>query len=367
MDQSGSNLETYLAEIPEPRQTLPSPIQVANGKQFPPQQQILLYSSEDWEEFTTEWVHFQKQKYTSVKRLSGAGDKGIDVAAFQDELGFKGKWDCYQCKHYKTSLTPSIAYPEIAKILWHSFNKEFNPPSKYYFIAPKGCGITLTKLLLDPDKLRDNLREEWEKSCAKSITEGIDVKLEDEFLVYFEAFDFKIFSKKEPLEIIEEHRQTPYYSARFGGGLPSRPNAQLPPVAVSPHESRYIAQLFEVYSEETGRTVSSSFDLQHESLLLSHFDRAREHFYSAESLRTFARDNVPSGTFDNLKEEVLTGVIDTAHSHHESSLKRVNAVTERATSLQITDNCLISVTKVQDRKGICHQLANEDSLQWRMG
>lgn len=42
----------------------------------------------------------------------------------------------------------------------------------------------------------------------------------------------------------------------------------------------------------------------------------------------------------------------------------MKAVIDRANEIQLTENGLIQVTKVQDRNGICHQLANEDKLIW---
>lgn len=58
-------------------------------------------------------------------------------------------------------------------------------------------------------------------------------------------------------------------------------------------------------------------------------------------------------------------MIDVEAAAHEDGYARVNAVTQAAVSLQMTSNALMSVVKVQDRKGMCHQLANEDRLRWR--
>jgi hypothetical protein len=60
--------------------------QVQLGVRFLPQQQILLYSSEQWEEFVAEWAYFcLKEQYKEVKRFAGAGDKGIDITGFTDQ------------------------------------------------------------------------------------------------------------------------------------------------------------------------------------------------------------------------------------------------------------------------------------------
>jgi hypothetical protein len=44
-------------------QSTPSSATILHGRLIPPQQQILLYSSDDWEEFILEWVHHQKTRY----------------------------------------------------------------------------------------------------------------------------------------------------------------------------------------------------------------------------------------------------------------------------------------------------------------
>ena len=73
---------------------------------------------------------------------------------------------------------------------------------------------------------------------------------------------------------------------------------------------------------------------------------------------------MPQGTFEDLQDEVIAGVIEVERAAHDDGLSRVNAVTQTAAQLPLTANGLISVTKIQDKKGICHQLANENRLQW---
>lgn len=131
------------------------------------------------------------------------------------------------------------------------------------------------------------------------------------------------------------------------------------------HRSRYIQQLFEAYSDHTKVDVSDLAGIGARQDLTDHFHRQREFFYHAEALRNFARDTVPAGTFEDLQSEVLAGVADVEAASHADGYARMNAVTQTAVSLRITSNALISVTKIQDCKGICHQLANENRLRWR--
>lgn len=338
---------------------------VITGKQFSPQQQVLLYSSDEWEEFILEWVNSQTKNYLSVQRFTGAGDMGIDIAGFVDKDGLMGVWDNYQCKHYGQPLPATTAVTEIGKILWYSFNKKYVPPRKHYFVAPQDCGTKLIKLLSKPADLQKYVFDNWDTYCLKKITSTQDVKLEDTFRDYAEYFDYSIFTSKKSLDVITDHNTTPFYTGRFGGGLKPRPTPMSAPATIAAAENRYVQQLFDVYSEERNATVASLSDLSTSQELTQHFHRQREMFYHAESLRNFARDNVPSGTYENLMSEVHAGVIEVESAAHSTSMKRLTEVTQAAVSLHLTASPLISVTMVQDKKGICHQLANDDKLRWK--
>lgn len=354
------------AAIPEPPQS-PSATAatVVAGKPVLPHVHVLSYSEDDWELFIYEWVHFQKTAYTKVERYSGAGDMGIDVAGQVDDKGVNGVWDNFQCKHYDDALTPGVALPEIAKVLWYTFKKEYVAPRKYYFIAPKNCGTALAKLLKDPKKLRQELYNRWDKNCANEITSKETIALDGDFKNHVDKFDLSIFSSRTCLEILDEHRKTPYYAIRFGGGLPDRPKPAPPPSAPAVSESRYVEQSLVAYGDHKKEDIKSSTALSTWPELQEHFGRQREFFYYAEALRNFARDTVPSGTFEDLQNEVHAGVVDLSQSAHDDGFACVNAVTQAATALQLTSNPLISVIKTQDRRGICHQLANDDRLKWK--
>lgn len=364
-DASTKEFELATEDIPKPsQQGGVSSGKVVHGKLIPPQQQILLFSAVDWEAFIEEWVHYKRTQYSLVTRLSASADMGIDVAGFTDDLWFQGVWDNHQCKHYGNAITPSTAIPEIGKCIWHASEGRFAPPRKYFFMAPKDCGMSLKKLLLNSVDLKDKLLEKWDDWCATLITSTKTIPLEGEFLKYVEAFDFSIFTFKSRLDVIEEHRKTPYFAARFGGGLPDRPSADMPPAEPDPKESRYLQQLLDAYGDHKSQPCADTSALAAWPELVEHFFRQREVFYHAESLRNFARDNVPQGTFNDLQDEVFAGVIEVESAAHNDGLSRVNAVTQAAAQLPMTANGLITVTRIQDKKGICHQLANEDRLQW---
>lgn len=338
---------------------------VAQGPVIPPQQQLLLYSPDQWEDFVQEWAHYcLKKQYNQVQRFTGSGDRGIDIAGFTDDKKLQGVWDNYQCKHYDNALRPTNVWVEIGKMIWYSYQKEYTPPRRYYFVAPKGAGTSLTALLADAAKLRDELIANWEKYVQKAITKSQEIPLDAPLLAYVNAFDFSIFDAKTSMQLVADHRTSPAHAARFGGGLKPRPEAAKPPAAIATEESRYVTQLLGAYADHLKKPVGSPDDLAATTRLKDHFHRQREAFYHAEALRLFARDSVPAGVFESLQEDIYDGVVDVHDAGHPDGYLRVCAVTKAARDLQITANALISCVKPKDRDGICHQLANEDRLNW---
>jgi len=318
------------------------------GLPIPKVSRVQIFSPDDWEEFVEEWASSLKSEYAMVRRFAGAGDMGVDVA----------------CKRYDHALRPSDIHVEIGKVIYYTWLGEYTVPRRHFFVASRDVGTTAARLLLDPAKLRDSVRQAWEKQCRHEITSTAEVELAGPLLVHFDAFDFSIFGFRSLLELVEQHATTRYHSVRFGGGLPARPATAGPPTLHGEHESRYIRQLLNAYGDHLGDRLPDVAALAPHDSMHRNFVRQRERFYSAEALRNFSRDTVPDGTFDALQEEIYQGVIDVCEGTHASGFDRMRATVLHAAQVVSTSNPLAPATRVQDRQGICHQLANEDRLEW---
>ena len=297
-------------------------------------------------------------------RFSGANDRGIDIAGFTDRQHLAGVWDNYQCKHYDVAITPGIAWPEIGKILWHSFNGHYNAPRSYYFVAPRGTGTTLTQYLANSGALKNALLNAWDKNVRDRITSTQSVPLSGKFAEYVEKFDFSIFKPLSIRQVVEEHRTSPYFIARFGGGIPARAHVTNPPDEIQAGESIYVGHLLAAYADHAKEDIKDRNSLKAWRHLDDHFKRQRECFYHAESLRVFVRDKVEPGTYETLQDEIYHGVVNTCDSAHPDGLARVNAVTAAAQTPALDAHPLGPSAFVRDRHGICHQLANQDRLKW---
>ena len=342
----------------------PSSAHVHSGLPIPKAIRVKNFSPEEWEVFIEEWATSLKSAYVKVRRFGGAGDCGVDVAGFCTDKGFEGTWDNFQCKRYAHPLRPSDIWVELGKIIYYSHIGEYTPPRKHYFVASHDVGTTLEKLLNKPTELYKKFKENWDGHCKSKITTTKEIKLNGDFRSYVDAFDFTIFSSKSHVELIEAHSHTRFHAVRFGGGLPARPDPEAPPAVPAASESRYIRQLLDAYGEHLGSPLPDMSALVAHSTLEKDFRRQRERFYHAEALRNFARDTVPEGTFDDLKDEVYHGVVDVTDATHPNGYERMKATVAQASTVALTANPLASATKSQDRQGICHHLANEDRLEW---
>ena len=346
---------------PSPDKPVTSDV-VASGMYVPPIERIRLFSPDQWEEFVYEWADSFRDDYANVEHHGGSGDMGRDVVASFDEDSIV--WDNYQCKHYLAPITPSDVWLEFGKIVYYTNIGEFTYPRKYQFVAPQGAGNKLSKLLKNPDKLKDELKKNWKRYCENAITETGPIPLEKGLLKYLNNADFGIFSALPPLRLIEQHSKTQWHIHRFGGGLPPRPRPEEPPDEISSEEITYVRALLDAYGSHLDRSLSNIEDLISETTLYQHFGRARREFYSAEALKLFSRDTLPSGEFKRLQEEFYDGIIDEVESDHQDGYACVKAVTRSARNMQISSHALLPRMESRDRGGICHQLANDKRVRW---
>ncbi len=351
--------------LPEPPPPpAPNADTVVSGPVIAPIERIRLFSSSQWENFVLEWAHSLKSRYARVERCGGAGDMGRDVIAVPEESN-TNVWDNYQCKHYDHPLMPSDIWIELGKLVYYTHRDEFTYPRQYRFIAPQGVGTTLGKLLGKPDELKAGLIANWGSKCRSSITSTGNVPLEGDLRDYLNNLDFSIFGSIPPLTLLEQHRTTPWHIARFGGGLPPRPEVPTPPMEPDQLETIYLRKIFEAYSELHGRKVSSVADIQDDTNLVAHYGDSRQEFYSAESLRSFSRDTLPQGSFEQLQEEIHAGIRDVLRDDFENGYRRLLGVVRTARALQLTAHPLVPRMHLRDRGGMCHQLANDRvDLRW---
>lgn len=344
-----------------------SAFQASYGKAVPPIKRLMLLSSEEWETFTEEWLDTKKDQYLETERIGGAGDKGRDVIAYvTDKRLTNYVWDCYQCKHYDHVIAPNEVYKELGKILYYTYINDYPIPRAYYFVAPMGCGTSLSKLLQSPKEMMNSIINNWDKHCKDKITDKESIELEGDFLSYVEKFNYSIFDKVTPKDIVDQHKKHPNHLITFGGGLPPRPvlNISNIPQSIQQHESVYISQILLAYGSDCSQEFDSFNELPIDSLYRDHFNKTRINFHYAEQLRTFSRDTLPVGVFESFQDQVLDGVDNLLYKTYASGFDKVNSVESHASIISISGSPLWDSSQIKDRKGICHQLVNDGRITW---
>ena len=339
--------------------------QILLGQKHDPLEIIKIYPEDEWEQFVREWLEGIRGKYTDVRRAGGSRDKGRDVIGYVQAMNACGPWDNYQCKHYAHALHPGDLWKELAKLCFYTFDNKYTVPRAYYFVAPWGVGPEAILLFENPANLKAGLIARWEKGDLLRIGKQ-EIVLEGERRKHVEQFDFSVVKDLPPSQIIEGHRETRYFASRFGGGLVRLPPDKADvPEDIAPVESRFVEQLLQAYGDYLSQDLATAAALKDHPALKKHFDRQRTHFYLAELLRNFTRDNIPEdGCFERLQEAIYDGVIDTAEADHQDGFERLKKTIEVARAIQIDSHPLRECLEGYHRSGVCHQLANDDRLTW---
>lgn len=214
-----------------------------------PIDKVHIMDEDTFEQFTLEWLYAcKKTKYTSIKRIGGAGDKGRDVIAYYDDKSV----DYYQCKHYNTALYPTNYYLELGKLCYYTYINEIPVPKNYYIIASHDVGSSLQDLIDNPNELMSSMLQNWDTYCKSKITKTAIVSLDEPFLDYIKQFDFTIVKTYPIAKIVDEYLDTIYGNIRFGGRRHHLPKTLIPNELIDSEEMTYISALLEAYSDELG-------------------------------------------------------------------------------------------------------------------
>lgn len=347
--------------------TLTTSIDVAFGAPITDINRVYSFSPDEYEKFIRAWIeHHLKGQYTSVHHFGSSGDKGRDIVGYFDQLN--QVWDNFQCKHYNAPLAPSDIWIELGKIVYYSYIGDYSWPSKYYFVPSKDVGGTLVDLLNNPEQLKKELIAKWNQHCENKITRKTQVILDTQLKQYIEACDFSIFTYKEITTVIEEIKGSAYYLKIFGGGLrlpllQALNENDLPDL--SEKELVYSTELFKVYSESLGNSVTTESELPQD--LLEHFKRQRILFYTADYVEKVERENLGTTekAFEAIKDEIHSGIVEMLEDEYRNGLDKVRKVITYSGTLPLSPlNPLISIMGVKHKQGTCHHLVNDKKFTW---
>jgi hypothetical protein len=158
--------------IPPPTRNIlaPSNFELIYGENIEPLDRLRMWDERRFERYVHEWAFALSQRGHCGKVVwaPGSGDKGRDIRAYVTDI--LGEWDNYQCKYYKSPLTPGDAWLELAKLCLYTHRGDFRTPRAYYFVAPHDLGPELSTLIESPERIAPRLLTEWGKTTKEGIS-----------------------------------------------------------------------------------------------------------------------------------------------------------------------------------------------------
>jgi hypothetical protein len=331
------------------------------GPPAPTQQQRLLMLDDDgWEAFIEDCLQQRKHEgeYLRIQRLGGAGDKGRDICAYQQENPTANSWDLFQAKCYAGPLSPSEFAPELAKFFHHLSINSYAQPKNYYICARQDIGTKLYDILLNTEDANAWLLKHW-KSKKNSVLNGF--VLNEKIEIHVTNFQFNKIKNFRPADLLEIHSRNATKHWEKFGILPERgPSLDMPPLPTN-YEQNYIAELLAAYGEYTHTKVTDLDSIP--PAWKRHFRAQRRHFYFAEGLNLFSRDKLP-GAFGELLNQVEVGIETAVAYPHTNGITRLEKTIETANVLIIGNNPLKHRLQAGDLAGSCHHLANLARVSW---
>jgi hypothetical protein len=325
-------------------------------------------NDDQFEHMIEEWQSYYKgKKYTRVEKMGGAGDKGRDIRCTGGVLN-----DLYifQAKNYNHKLGKKDVFPDIAKCCFYSFRGYYQVPREFTFVSPLGVSPDVSDIFADKARLKQEVKDNWNKMCASKITKPDRILLEGDLLTYVDNFNFSIFNYLTPQEIIDGVKETNCYAMYFGQLNKARPLSETPPEQIAEKELVYTGKIVEAYADYLGEPIDIAKIKEAYPELWADFKRHRDYFYNAESLQRFSRDiyTPESQWFEAVKNEVYHAIINYVKADAKHGFERLTNVMNCVNPLSVVIcNMPVSIpVQLPDRRGVCHHLANErEDIRWK--
>lgn len=142
-----------------------------------------------------------------------------------------------------------------------------------------------------------------------------------------------------------------------------------PPDVPVANEHRYIDALMGIYGEAEGVDDFTIDSFAMYSRHKKHFNRMRNDFYAAESVRRGTRDVFGENEEDQFgvfEDEIYEGVVDAYEDDYDSGMARLRGVLKQASQVSVQRSWLSRDTDwigAAQKKGACHFLVNDARLE----
>jgi hypothetical protein len=205
--------------------------------------------------------------------------------------------------------------------------------------------------------------DNWDVRVAGDVVDNEFHKLTGDLAAYVEQYDFSSFGYYTIEEMLEAHRQTAFWAERFGGMLP-KPNPGITPDDMMQHETVYVGKLLEVYAETEGAAIIDVSDLDGHPEWKDDLQKQRVRFFDAEAFIATYRDQTGPGTTEDFADQIADAIEPSLMSKGTGLDRLTKALT--IASITTPANVLSPQAKPRVKQGVCHQLANDKRVTWKI-
>jgi hypothetical protein len=218
-------------------------------------------------------------------------------------------------------------------------------------------------MLLNPSRFRGEVIDNWDVRVASDVVDNEFHKLTGDLAAYVEQYDFSSFGYCTIEEMLEAHRQTAFWAERFGGML-QKPNPGITPDDMMQHETVYVGKLLEVYAETEGAATTDVSDLEGHPDWKNDLQKQRVRFFDAEAFIATYRDQTEPGTTEDFADQIADAIEPSLMSRGTGLDRLTKALT--IASITTPANVLSPQAKPRVKQGVCHQLANDKRVTWKI-
>lgn len=323
---------------------------------------ILAMEPKALETFVHRWVARMKREYVDHQEFGNAHDLGRDVVGFATDRRHEGDWDNYQCKKLAKPVDDGTLFEEVGKVLYYAAQREFTPPRRYVFVAPKGFNRKAEHFLNNPSAFKTEMLDEWETRCARKVRKRLHTPLTDEVRAVVSAYRFEAIEGMDIDKMLTLEGIEFVLADTFGEDPGEAPRGQVPD-AVSIDEAGYVEQLISVYSEHVGAAFVDAAAVAAHGSVGAHFTMQRRRYFEADAFQRHFRDNLDPRHLSQFNDEIHSAVFD-VHAM-TTGYDRVNSVMAHAGNVDVSG--IFGKHKrasAQVKQGTCHHLVNDGILKW---
>lgn len=209
--------------------------------------------------------------------------------------------------------------------------------------------------LYEDNEIGKFLSDTFLYSLQKGINKSTTCSFKEEDLDTLNEEDFDTLNEDDLYTLNEIYNKFP------------SPKRLIPPGHIEDHETTYTMELLAAYADKEGVLEISTEDLKKYPKYHKNFERQREYYYAAKSIRQLIMDIFCDEEFNMLKSETLAGIIDIYEDDYENGFKRLNEVMKHVTTIQLSQSKLTKIPgliSIIAKKGLCHILVNDKEITW---